>query len=334
MIANVFLMAAGKGTRLAPLTDVLPKPAIPVANEPVMGHLLRLLARQGFRRVVSNIAYKADVMKSVFGDGSAWGVDLVWSEEPEPLGTAGGLRYAEASLRRDRPEAPTLILSGDGLHDVDLVALVRAHESAGAVATLALTPVEDASEYGVVIQDGRGLVTGFQEKPAPGTEQSKLANTGIYVFDARIFDLIPARGEFHDFGEDVFPRLLAEGLPVLGVPLPGYWNDIGGLEALREGNFAAIDGRVDTGSELLDAVSQPGVVVHPSAHVSSEAVLIAPVVVGADAVIEGGARISRSVILPGARVPAGSLLAAGTFGSQDGLLAWSRSLAAEAVASS
>ena len=131
-------MAAGKGTRLAPLTDVLPKPAIPVANEPVMGHLLRLLASQGFRRVACNIAYKADIMREVFGDGTAYGVELAWSEEPEPLGTAGGLRNAQPLLAEGEP---VVVLSGDGLHAADIGALVRRHTESGAFATLGLSAV-------------------------------------------------------------------------------------------------------------------------------------------------------------------------------------------------
>src|SRR5262245_58862949 len=119
---RTFVMAAGKGTRLAPLTDCVPKPAIPVANEPAMGFMLRLLARYGFRDVASNISYKADQMRQVFGDGSAYGVNLTWSHETELLGTAGGMKKLESFLRQG--DDPVLVLSSDGIHDVDLAAVV------------------------------------------------------------------------------------------------------------------------------------------------------------------------------------------------------------------
>lgn len=321
---RAMVMAAGKGTRLSPLTDVLPKPAIPVANEPVMGHLLRLLASQGINDVVSNISYKADWMRRIFGDGTAYGVRLTWSEETELLGTAGGVKRVEAFLRAD--DGPFLVLSGDGLHAADLPALVRAHTQAGAVATLGLTRVADPSEYGVAILDDEGLITSFQEKPPLGEELSDLANTGIYVFDQRVLDLIPAE-TFHDFGSDVFPALLAAGERVLGVPLDGYWNDIGGLEAYRDTNLAVMDGRVPAMLPEHDGRFSEDVLVHPSATIGDDVVITGPSVVGPDVVIEAGARISRSVLLPGARVDGDALLAAATYGSSAGLAAWAEALA-------
>src|SRR5262249_273382 len=142
------------------------------------------------------------------------------------------------------------VLSGDGLHDVDLAALVARHRAAGALATIALTRVAQPDQYGVAILDDDGWVTSFQEKPPPGSELSDLANTGIYVFDPAVFDMLPPAGTFYDFGDDLFPRLVAEaeqtGTPrLLGVRVDGYWNDVGGLEAFRDGNLALLDGRLD-----------------------------------------------------------------------------------------
>lgn len=330
---RAMVMAAGRGTRLAPLTDVLPKPALPVGNEPVMGRLLRRLAAQGFREVVVNISYKADDMRRIFGDGSAFGVAITWSHEVELLGTAGGVKNAESFLRRD-DDQPVVVLSGDGLHDADVVELMRRHTAAGAFATLGLTRVSDPSEYGVAILDEHGLITAFQEKPSRADALSDLANTGIYVLDPTVFDLIPD-GAFHDFGNDVFPRLQREGRPMLGVELEGYWNDIGGLEAYRDSNLAVVDGRLDAGDGSAasdeDAASA-GVLVHPTADVHAQASLVAPVVIGAGAVVEQGARVARSVVLPGARVAAGTMLAAATVGDVEGLAAWASSLAEHDVA--
>jgi NDP-sugar pyrophosphorylase family protein len=314
-------MAAGKGTRLAPLTDVLPKPAVPVANEPVMGRMLRLLARQGFRQITCNISYKADIMRAVFGDGTAWGVDIVWSEESEPLGTAGGLRNAERHVRNG--DEPILILSGDGLHDANLAALVAAHRERGARVTMGLTRVLDASQYGVAVQSDDGWITGFQEKPAPGTEVSRLANTGIYVLDPSVLDDMPPAGEFYDFGSDLFPRMVAAGDRVLGVELPGFWDDVGSLEELLAGTFAVLDGRV---SDLPNGeVADGGILIHPDAKVDSTVMLHAPCVIGPGATVGAGAALSSAVVLPGAIIEPGTMVAAGIVGAPEGLKAWAES---------
>lgn len=314
---RAMVMAAGRGTRLAPFTDALPKPALPVANEPVMGHLLRLLARHGIRDVVANIHYRADDMRRVFGDGTAFGVNLAWSYEHELLGTAGGVKNVAGFLLEHGDTC--IVLSGDGLHDVDLNRLVAQHHEAQAWATIALSPVSDPSEYGVAILDDDGFIVAFQEKPSRDEARSNLCNTGIYVFGRELLDRIPA-GEFHDFGNDVFPALMRDGgRRVLGVPVEGYWNDIGGLEAYRDGNLAAVDGRMplaggdEAGGEQL---------VHPTARVAADATLIGPCVVGAGACVGAGAQVSHSVLLPGASIEAGALVGASTIGSADGLARW------------
>lgn len=330
---RAFVMAAGRGTRLAPLTDILPKPTLPVGNEPVMGHLLRLLARNGVRHVTSNIAYLADRMEAVFGDGTPWGVELTWSREPELLGTAGGMRFAEGTLLDG--DEPVLVLSGDGLHDVDIAALVARHRDAGALATIALTHVDQADQYGVAVVDEDGWIGGFQEKPAPGTELSNLANTGIYVFSREVFDLLPPAGKFHDFGDDLFPELvrLAAGdgrQRLLGVAVDGYWNDIGGLEAFRQGSLALLDGQLD----ILVRHEQDGgswgdqVLVHHTARIDANVTFVGPCIVGPHASIGHDAHIAHSVVLPGARVPEGALVVAATFGDVDGLRRWADELAA------
>lgn len=316
-------MAAGRGTRLAPITDVIPKPLVPVANEPVMGRLLRLLARNGIRSAVANSSYLAGMLEGAIGDGTAYGIDLTWSRETDPLGTAGGMRWAERYLRDG--DEPVLVLSGDGLHEADLGSIVAAHRSSGAIATMALVEVSDPSEYGVVILDDSGRVTGFQEKPASGTERSHLANTGIYVFDAAVFDLLPPAGEPHDFGTQLFPRFMEEGRHVHGVRLGCYWNDVGTHAELRDANFAAIDGRV---ARLDDGeAAEPPVLVHPTASIDPTARLIGPIVIGPDVVVGAGACVTRSLLLAGASVAPGAIVADATVGSRDGLEQWSAGLA-------
>lgn len=323
-VPAVFLMAAGRGTRLAPWTEVLPKPLVPVANEPVFGHLLRLLARQGFRDVTSNVSWLGDMLVDAFGDGSAYGVQLRWSREDEPLGTAGGLKRCEGHLRRD--DTPVVVLSGDGLHGMDLGALVEAHRAAGAMATLGLVPVTEPTEYGVAVLDERGRIVEFQEKPALGTERSRLANSGIYVLSPAIFDLMQP-GAFHDFGSELFPRMLTDGAHLQGVEMGGYWNDIGTLDELRSSSFAAVTGAVE-GIEVgeRDDGWGDGIVVHPTASIGRDVDLVAPVVVGAEAVIGRGAHLRQAVVLPGGIVGDGAVVASGTVGDLDGLRSWARSL--------
>jgi len=161
---RAFIMAAGRGTRLAPLTDVVPKPLIPIANEPAIVGLLRTCARHGIRDVVINVSYMGDQLINAVGDGSSLGVRVVWSQEDEPLGTAGGMKNAEALLRDG--DEPVLVLSGDGLHDIDLSAAAAAHRAAGVMATIVLCPVDDPQEYGVAVRDEGGFITSFQEKPS------------------------------------------------------------------------------------------------------------------------------------------------------------------------
>ena len=324
-MTSVFVMAAGKGTRLAPWTTVVPKPALPVGNEPSLGFLLRLAGRNGFRNVVANASWLSDVLVGTFGDGSAHGVDLTWRVEDEPLGTAGGVLAAMDALRDG--DEPVLVLSGDGVHDADLGAIVRAHRESGALATLGLLPVSDASEYGVAVLDAESRVTGFQEKPARGAELSTLANTGIYVFQPEALDLC-AEWVLTDFGTEFFPRMVAEGRHVHGHTLDDtYWNDIGDLDEWRATNVALLDGRIDAGpGGWNDDATVDRVLVHPTARIGDGVELVGPCVIGAGATVGDGAILRSALLLPYAEVPAGQVVASGTVGSLDGLARWAREL--------
>ena len=184
---KAMVMAAGLGTRLRPLTDFLPKPMVPIANRPVLHHLLNLLARHDIREVGVNIHVFPDLIKRYFGDGSALGMSIRWSEEPTLLGTAGGTKQLEDFWGRET----ILITSGDGLHDVDVTALLGHHVRTGGLATLAVKPVDDPSSYGVVILDRDTRVRGFQEKPSRDEAKSDLANCGVYVIEPELLDRVP-----------------------------------------------------------------------------------------------------------------------------------------------
>jgi NDP-sugar pyrophosphorylase family protein len=328
-MTSIFCMAAGKGTRLAPWTLVVPKPVLPVANEPALGFLLRLAGRHGYRDIVANASWLGDLLTGVIGDGSAYGVELAWTREATPLGTAGGVLAAQDQLRNG--DDPIMVLSGDGIHDIDLAAVERTHRESGALVTLAVVAVADPSEYGVAVIDDAGRIMGFQEKPARGTERSNLANTGIYVLDPSVLDRCAAWG-LTDFGSELFPRMLEEGLHLQAHDIgDAYWNDIGDLDEWRASNIAAITGQIDLGVDpemAQDAsIHGAGVLVHPSAQVAADATLEHGTIVGAGAVVGPGAYLRSALVLPGAVVAPDQVIASGTVGSLAGLEAWATSFA-------
>src|ERR1035437_4931262 len=199
---RAMVLAAGLGTRLRPLTYEITKPMGPVLDRPVMEHILDLLARHGMDEVIANLHYFPESIREHFGDR------LEYRVEEELLGTAGGVRACGAFFGDDA----FLVISGDALTDIDLGALIARHRSAGGIATLAVKQVPDTREYGVVLHDSDGRITGFQEKPEPEEALSNLGNCGIYVFDPAIFDYFPER-PFVDWAKDVFPVLLENDVP-------------------------------------------------------------------------------------------------------------------------
>ena len=318
-------MAAGKGTRLRPLTDSVPKPMAPIVDRPALHHILRLLSRHGLREVVINLHHLPDAVTSYFGDGSWLGMDITYSYEPELMGTSGGVKNNEAYLGG----GTFLVMSGDALTDIDLTALIAAHRRNGSIATLALKEVPDPSLYGVVVLDDDKQVVGFQEKPPLAEARSRLCNCGIYVFEPEVFQHIPP-GRFDDFGSRLFPDLLVAGTPFHGEPIEAYWSDVGDLGEYVRGNEDALLGRVDV--EKPGTEVRPGVWMGDSAQVAGSARLEGPLVIGRDcvigegAVVEGpavigggsvlgeGCHIFRAVVLPHSIVPAASIAVGGVLG--------------------
>jgi NDP-sugar pyrophosphorylase family protein len=319
------VMAAGLGTRLRPLTDYLPKPMVPIANRPVLFHLLNLLARHDIHEVGINIHVFPELIKRYFGDGSALGMSIRWSEEKELLGTAGGTKLLEDFWGRE----PILITSGDGLHDVDVTALIGHHRRTGGLATLAVKPVDDPSEYGVVILDRDTRVRGFQEKPTRDEARSDLASCGVYVIQPELLDRIPA-GTFSDFGQDVWPALVAAGEPMYGFTTMAYWNDVGGLDELRNSILDAVSGRVrvevpgeqiapgvwaERGCEIDPAANVEGpVVLGENVAIEAGAIIRGPAALGADSRVGKRAAIRSAALLPGSVVSDDGLAIAGIFG--------------------
>jgi mannose-1-phosphate guanylyltransferase len=319
-------MAAGLGTRLRPLTYEVPKPMVPVANRPIMEHILRGLARHGFEDVIANLHWFPETIRGRFDDGSGLGIGLTYSYEEELLGTAGGVR----NVREFFGSEPFLVMAADALTDLDLAALARAHRESGWIATLATKRVPDTEDYGVVVAGSDGRVQGFQEKPNPAEALSDLANCMIYVLEPEIFDYFPDQREV-DFAHDVFPALLEHDV-AFGVHVAdAYWNDVGSLGEYFSGNLDVLAGAVDVepDGKLIDADSEeiPGNGVEASgrillgrgARIEAGARLDGPLVIGARSVIGAGAMVRESVLLPGAEVPAEAVLAS-AIGGRRGLL--------------
>ena len=231
-------MAGGEGTRLRPLTASKPKPMVTVVGKPCLQHVLELLRRHGLREAVVTLSFMPQAIRTYFADGEELGMELEYSVEAEPLGTAGSVRLAG-----ERLDETFLVISGDAVCDVDLTELVAAHRTSGAAVTIGIRSVPDPLEYGIVVTDAAGRVERFHEKPSWGQVFTDTVNTGIYVIEPEVLAHIP-EGRACDFSEDVFPSLLASGIPLHGHVLDGYWQDVGTLEQLRTANFDALEGRV------------------------------------------------------------------------------------------
>jgi mannose-1-phosphate guanylyltransferase len=292
------ILAAGLGTRLRPITYGMPKPMVPVLNRPVMEHAARLLARHGFREAIANLHWFPELIEGHFGDGSDFGLGLSYSHEEHLLGTAGGVRNVADFLGDS-----FLVVAGDALTDIDFTAMREFHESHDGLVTMATKRVADTDQFGVVIAAGDGRIQGFQEKPAPAEALSDLANTCIYMFRAEVFDYFPEPGtsndagpddppEFADWAKDVFPALLEADVPFYSHEIDAYWNDIGNLEELRQGNLDALHGTVtvDPGAPEVEAGIR-------AASPLEGAEVTAPVLVGADVSIGAGVRIEGPAII-------------------------------------
>lgn len=304
---RALILAAGYGTRLEPLTLAVPKPMVPIVNLPTMQHNIELLKKFGFRNITANIHYHPEQIENYFSDGDAFGVNLTYSFEEELLGTAGGVKRMAQKV--SGVDGTFLVLSSNALTSVNLKRLVDYHKQKKALATIALAKVADVAEFGVAIQDADGRITGFQEKPQPEIALSDLANTGIYVFEPEVVEMIP--DGFYDFGRELFPRLVKDKAPIYGYQMVEYWNDVGGLEKYIQSNYDAMKGALPISipgkkvsratwlgeRERIDASARfEGSVIIGDRCTIGRDVYIKDAVIGDKCVIEDGAAITGSVI--------------------------------------
>jgi mannose-1-phosphate guanylyltransferase len=300
------VLVGGEGTRLRPLTEHVPKPALTLVDRPFLAYMVEWLAGHGVEEIVLACGFLPDVLRAELGEDEHGGVRLTYVVEPEPRGTAGAIRFAADALG-ERLGERFLALNGDVLADLDLGALLRSHEERGAQASIALCEVEDSSAYGLVSTAGDGAVLEFREKT--GEQVPGAINAGAYVLERSLLDLIPP-GEQVSIERQVFPRLVGDGLYAL--PLAGYWMDFGTPERYLQATWDILEQRVATRVRP----TAPGLFVDPEAEVATAATVGPRAVVGPGARVEAGASVTGSVLLAGSSVGegasiAGSILAPG-----------------------
>uniref|UniRef100_A0A7C3KQD5 Mannose-1-phosphate guanyltransferase n=1 Tax=Dictyoglomus thermophilum TaxID=14 RepID=A0A7C3KQD5_DICTH len=301
------IMAGGEGTRLRPLTLTRPKPMTYIVGKPIMEHIINLLSEQGFRKLTATLYYLPEIIQEYFDDGSNWNVNLDYSIEESPLGTAGSVKYALKNKPKDR----ILIISGDALTDFNLREAIKFHEENGALVTIVLTSVENPLEYGVVITKEDGKIIKFLEKPSWGEVFSDSVNTGIYILEPEVLDYIPDNQPF-DFSKDLFPMLLEKNAPLYGYLAQGYWCDIGNLEQFLQANFDALNKKVKIkipGREILpgiytneeveiatSAFIRPPVYIGQFTKISNNTTILGPTVIGDSVYIDNESKLQRCVI--------------------------------------
>ncbi len=315
------VMAGGEGNRLRPLTSNQPKPMVPVVGKPCMEHILELLREHGMNEVIVTVAFLPQAIRSYFGEGETLGMQIGYSVEESPLGTAGSVRLTAKQL-----DETFLVISGDALCDVDLSELVAFHKERGAAVTIGLKSVENPLEFGIVVTDEEGRIERFLEKPSWGQVFSDTINTGIYVMEPEVLKHVPADRPY-DFSKELFPYLLEMGRPLYGYVMDGYWQDIGNLDQFRQANFDALEEKVrlnipgirirgnvwlGEGVEIaeLEQIEGPAYVgnycrISPGATVGSHSVLSNSVTLRertrvTRSVIDASTHIGRSALIEGA----------------------------------
>ena len=315
---KAMILAAGVGSRLDPLTRSIPKPMVPVVNRPVIEHIVLDLKKHGFTEIMVNLHYLGDVIQNGLGDGSRLGVQISYAQEDKLWGDAGSVKRSQAFFG----DETFLVVGGDDISDIDLSGLMRLHRDKKAASTIATTVVEDPSQFGIVVTDADGRITRFLEKPKGGDVFSNTANTGVYVFEPDVFDLIPPE-TFWGFGNNVFPSLLASGRPLYGFATTSYWKDVGNLQVYRQTNFDALAGLVHLDIPLreesgvwwgeniqMDPTTEIGssVAIGNDVTVGAGAKILENTVIGDGCVIEANVTLKDTILWAGARVSEGTHL--------------------------
>ncbi|MBI4061491.1 MAG: NDP-sugar synthase [Elusimicrobia bacterium] len=321
------ILIGGMGTRLRPFTLATPKPLLPVLNRPFLEYQFQVLSRHGVREVVLCTSYRAETFRRVFGNGRRLGLRISYARERIPLGTGGAIKNAESLLR-----GTTLVLNGDVLNAFDPGAFLKFHRARRAEISIALTRVKDPTQYGLVLTDEKGMVRRFLEKPSWDEVVTNAINAGAYLFEPSVFAHIPP-GKPYSVERGLFPERLAAGARIAGYVAPGYWIDIGSVEAYLQVHLDLLQGRAPfkpgpraralKNADDARVTTGAGTKIAPFARFSGSVSLGASVRIGRGAqlsdcvVLDGafigdGARLERCVVGPGARVGTHTVLGPGT----------------------
>ena len=283
-------MAGGFGTRIHPLTINMPKPMIPLVNRPIMEHIVILLKQHGITDLILLLFHQPEIIKKYFGDGSEFGVHITYVTPLEDYGTAGAVKAAARHL-----DERFMIISGDLLTDFNLSQVMAFHEEKQARATITLTSVTDPLQFGVVITDKRARITKFLEKPGWGEVFSDTINTGIYILEPEVLELIPDE-ENRDWSQDVFPKMLENDDALFGCDMQGYWADIGNTEAYLEACQDICHGKVAVQIAEPPRTADSTIFISPDAQVDEQVTLSGMVVLGDNTRIQGNARLTNCMV--------------------------------------
>ncbi len=298
------ILIGGQGTRLRPLTCTIPKAMVPVLNRPFLAHLLLYLKKHGVDEAILAMGYLPDAIQKGLGDGSSLGVRITYVVEKSPLGTAGAVKNADTFL-----DDTFLVFNGDILTDIDLTEMIKRHHEAKPKASIALTPVEDPTAFGVVETDNKGRVRRFVEKPTRDQVNTNMINAGIYILEPEVLSLIPANTPFM-FEHHLFPALLSRGDAMIAYPSHAYWIDIGTPEKYLKAHHDLLR------KQEPEVQTEDGTIVHPSARISG------PVILGAGCTIAEGVTITGPTILgPDCRIGKRAVI--------DGAVVWGGAIAGE-----
>lgn len=282
------ILVGGEGTRLRPLTYNIVKSMIPVLNRPFIYYPVRLLHDHNIDDIILAMGYRPDSIRDYFDIINPVNTKLIYSTEDSPLGTAGAVKNAEKFIK---PDKTFFVFNGDILTDIDLTDMLRFHEEKNASVTIALTPVDNPTQFGVVEIDDQNRITCFTEKPARENVRSNLINAGIYVLDSEVMKLIPQNTPFM-FEHDVFPRLLADGEPVYGYNTVAYWIDMGTPEKYLQLNSDLLLGKCHLGDHLIKDIT-----IHEESFIHPEAELAGPVLIDKGCKIDRDARLKGPVTI-------------------------------------
>lgn len=323
---KAMVMAAGAGTRLRPLTHFIPKPMIPIVNKPALEHTLELLKKYDFSEVVINLHFYPDMIRDYFGDGQHYGIKIQYSQEKILLGTAGGVKKAERHF-----DKTFVVMSGDGLTDINLSKAIEFHKKKRSLATMVLKKVDARFDYGVTLIDQYNRIEKFIEKPAWSDVFANTVNTGIYIFEPEIFKYIP-KNRFFDFGRDVWPLLLARKKPIFGYEMNSYWCDIGNLQEYKRAEKNALEGIVKV--RIPGKLKNRNIWIGANTHIYPGVKITGPAVIGSNcqikkgviidsfttignnSVLEEGVKLSDCILWAGVHVSKGVQLRNCVIGSQ------------------